>query len=286
MTVDRALGACAAVGPFFAVRTGPAGDGRGPRAEGYVPLAEAYRPAVGCAPPRGAAHDRAVSATGPGRSRHAAPGAPAAGGGPAAGPPAALPARIDAVAGSTGTGERRVAGSLAFQGLAARLWSVALGPAALAGQVPDLRPDALWWNPDRLAPDDLWLPGPVREVPGPDGAAPRLRRTVLSDHLLPLHRATVEASGVSGALLWGNAASALAGSLRVLHGWCLGRERPDAARRAVTLAAALLAEPPLRAAGHWQRGPERDFRRRSCCLYYRVPGGGLCGDCALPRRPG
>jgi ferric iron reductase protein FhuF len=24
-----------------------------------------------------------------------------------------------------------------------------------------------------------------------------------------------------------------------------------------------------------------DFRRNSCCLYYRLPGGGKCGDCAL-----
>ncbi|WP_250213408.1 (2Fe-2S)-binding protein [Acrocarpospora catenulata] len=23
------------------------------------------------------------------------------------------------------------------------------------------------------------------------------------------------------------------------------------------------------------------FVRRSCCLYYRVPGGGTCGDCVL-----
>jgi hypothetical protein len=28
-----------------------------------------------------------------------------------------------------------------------------------------------------------------------------------------------------------------------------------------------------------------DFRRRSCCLYYRIPGGGRCGDCALDRAP-
>ena len=29
-------------------------------------------------------------------------------------------------------------------------------------------------------------------------------------------------------------------------------------------------------------GPDGEgFRRRSCCLYYRVPGGGLCGDCVL-----
>jgi FhuF-like iron-sulfur protein len=28
-------------------------------------------------------------------------------------------------------------------------------------------------------------------------------------------------------------------------------------------------------------GAGLSFRRRSCCLYYRVPGGGLCGDCTL-----
>ncbi|MGH3614812.1 MAG: (2Fe-2S)-binding protein [Pseudonocardia sp.] len=26
------------------------------------------------------------------------------------------------------------------------------------------------------------------------------------------------------------------------------------------------------------------FRRRSCCLYYRVRDGGLCGDCVLLSR--
>ncbi|TDC76951.1 ferric iron reductase, partial [Actinomadura sp. 7K507] len=23
------------------------------------------------------------------------------------------------------------------------------------------------------------------------------------------------------------------------------------------------------------------FVRHNCCLYYRVPGGGMCGDCGL-----
>jgi iron complex transport system ATP-binding protein len=27
------------------------------------------------------------------------------------------------------------------------------------------------------------------------------------------------------------------------------------------------------------------YRRTSCCLYYRVPGGGLCGDCVLTTQP-
>ncbi|MGB3523980.1 MAG: (2Fe-2S)-binding protein, partial [Mycobacterium sp.] len=28
-----------------------------------------------------------------------------------------------------------------------------------------------------------------------------------------------------------------------------------------------------------------DYRRASCCLFYRTPGGGLCGDCALTHKP-
>ncbi|MFC0602397.1 (2Fe-2S)-binding protein [Streptomyces palmae] len=255
----------------------------------------------------------------------------------------ALRARIEAVAAGLGTGEPRVAASLAFQGLAARLWSLGLGPAALRGQVPDLRPDGLWWNPDRLAPEDLWLPTPnavsgsvpgvpsdgVRDVSsgaGPDpllgggpgalcggapgslpggeprvlpGGAPnpltggtpdalvgRLYDAVLTAHLVPLLHATRAVGRMSEALLWGNAASALAGTARVLVQWCRDTGRQAAAERAKDLTRALLARPPLHRSGGWRLGPERDFRRLSCCLYYRVPGGGLCGDCALRRRPG
>jgi iron complex transport system ATP-binding protein len=28
------------------------------------------------------------------------------------------------------------------------------------------------------------------------------------------------------------------------------------------------------------------YRRTSCCLYYRAPRGGLCGDCVLTSKPG
>ncbi|ETB50192.1 hypothetical protein O974_04420, partial [Mycobacterium avium 11-0986] len=30
-------------------------------------------------------------------------------------------------------------------------------------------------------------------------------------------------------------------------------------------------------------GPPLDFRRASCCLFYRLPGGSVCGDCVLDR---
>ena len=33
-------------------------------------------------------------------------------------------------------------------------------------------------------------------------------------------------------------------------------------------------------------GDGLSFRRRSCCLYYRLPGGALCGDCGLARPSG
>ncbi len=248
--MDRTLRDVAEVGPFFAVRTGPGETGAdgggsaddGPRAHGYRPLAELY-----ATDPRRAVH--------PVRERAAD------------------------VAGRLGTPELRVGASLAFQGLAARLWSVALGAAVLAGRVPDMAADRVWWNPALSAPNDLWLPHPSA-LPDSDDLAGQLAGTVLAGHLVPLHRATREACPVSGGLLWGNAGSALAGSLRVLHTWCVARGRTAEARSALDLTARLFQEPLLSGTGTLDAG-DVSFVRRSCCLYYRVPGGGLCGDCVL-----
>jgi ferric iron reductase protein FhuF len=87
-------------------------------------------------------------------------------------------------------------------------------------------------------------------------------------------------------LVWGNAASALAGTLRA------GSLRPVQAAPITGLVGALLAMEPLAGTGFFTERPSggvlrpEAFRRRGCCLYYRVPpGGGLCGDCALLPRP-
>jgi hypothetical protein len=193
-------------------------------------------------------------------------------------PAGALRDRVDLVAGRLGTGEARVAASLAFQGLAGRLWSLALGPAALTGYVPDLAPERLWWHSGLSAPDELWLPDPAA-LPGWAGAG----LAVLYGHLVPLVRATRAVCPVSERLLWGNAGSALAGTVAVLRGWCRARGRPEAAERVAALARELFADPLLRDTGTPADGSSGapSFMRRSCCLYYRVPGGGLCGDCAL-----
>ncbi|MEU8675328.1 (2Fe-2S)-binding protein [Streptomyces sp. NPDC048560] len=201
-----------------------------------------------------------------------------------AGDLAPLTARVDTVAARLRTPERRVAASIAHLGLAARLWSVALGPAALSGRLPDLSPGRLLWDPAHSAPDDLRLPDtPTTWSTGtPEATAERIREVVQFGHLVPLADALRAEVAISPRLLWGNAGSALAGAVRELVGWARVHGRPDAASRARSLAAELFGHPDLCSTGA-PHGPA--FRRRSCCLYYRCPGGGLCGDCVLEHLP-
>ncbi len=196
--------------------------------------------------------------------------------------------RVEIVAERLGTADRRVAASIAFQGIAGRLTSIALGSAVLTGRVPDLAGGDLRWHPARSAPDDLLLPAPAAVAPAADpaGQAERISAAVLHGLLVPLHHATRAATPVSARLLWGNAASSLAGSLRVLHTWCLEHNRPQDADHALALTRALFRDPLLRDTGTLRRtrgGPV--FERRTCCLYYRVAGGGMCGDCVLRHPP-
>ncbi|MDK1342485.1 (2Fe-2S)-binding protein [Streptomyces sp. 378] len=186
--------------------------------------------------------------------------------------------RVRKVATSLRVPESRVAASVTHQGLAARLWSVALGCAALYGGVPDLDARLLHWDADGSAPDDLWLSG-VRPLPGD---APTVADVVLHGHLVPLAAALRAHHRLAPGLLRGNAASALAGAARELDRWARRHDRTDVAVRARSLTEELLAHPLLAGAGTLTGSA---FRRRSCCLYYRVPGGGVCGDCCFTRPP-
>ncbi|AYG79217.1 hypothetical protein DWB77_01327 [Streptomyces hundungensis] len=213
-----------------------------------------------------------------GRAEH--PGVPLAA--VYAGRTAPLTSRIDTVAARLRAPERRVAASIAHLGLAARLWSIALGPAALHGAVPDLTADRLSWDAGRSSPDDLLLApgGEAREA-----TVECLVETVLEGHLAPLGEAVRRDTPVSAALLRGNAGSALAGAVRELHGWARKAGRPEVGERARALGAALFAHPALADTGTLAFAPGPAFRRRSCCLYYRCPDGGLCGDCVFERPP-
>lgn len=177
----------------------------------------------------------------------------------------ALDRSIVDVARRLGTSERRVAASIFFQGLAARLWSPVVAGELLFDTRVGFTPASTWWHPtDGCSADPASLGhGSVDEV-WPDLLAPLAARI----------RSLV---GLSSRILLGNAASALAGSLSVLT-----REHPEVADAAVGLLRRHLAVgSPLAGAG--VMSDENRFTRRSCCLYYRVPGGGLCGDCVLAR---
>ncbi|MEU0215389.1 (2Fe-2S)-binding protein, partial [Streptomyces sp. NPDC006265] len=112
--------------------------------------------------------------------------------------------------------------------------------------------------------------------------APTLADVVLHGHLVPLAAALRAHHRLAPGLLRGNAASALAGAARELDRWARRHGRTEIAVRARSLTAELLAHPLLTGAGNLDG---TTFRRRSCCLYYRVPGGGVCGDCCFTRPP-
>ncbi|MER7837121.1 (2Fe-2S)-binding protein [Streptomyces sp. NPDC096040] len=189
--------------------------------------------------------------------------------------------RVGLVADRLRNPELRVAASIAHQALAARLWSVALGCAARYDGLPDLDPRLLRWDAGATAPDDLWL---TEVRPLPAGAGPAtLADVVVHGHLEPLAEALRARYGVATGLLWGNAGSALAGAARELDRWARADGRTEVADRTRTLVDALFAHPLLSPSGI-RTGPA--FRRRSCCLYYRVPGGGVCGDCCFTQPPG
>ncbi|MFI0981118.1 IucA/IucC family C-terminal-domain containing protein [Streptomyces sp. NPDC021093] len=196
-----------------------------------------------------------------------------------AGDTAPLAFRIDKVAARLRAPERRVAASIAHLGIVARLWSVALGSAALYDAVPDLAAEGLHWDPDGSTPDDLLLAAPVRELPA---TAETLRTTLVDGHLLPLAEAFRRDGNISPQLLWGNAGSALAAAVSQLRLWARDTERPEVGKRAAVIAHELFALPDLNSTGALKAG---SFRRNSCCLYYRCPAGGLCGDCVFDSAP-
>lgn len=190
----------------------------------------------------------------------------------------ALAAMVEDHARRLRTDERRVAGSILFQGLSARLWSPVIGCAA-EGLLLDLDPTlARWWRRPE-GPIGLHVPDPGGwQLPDPARSAELVADAVLERHLRPMVHALRRVVQIAEGLLWGNVASALMGAVLVTE--LSGRDGAGATR---ALARALLELPTLRGTGTFGVGAE--FRRTSCCLYYRVPGGTLCGDCGLQTSP-
>lgn len=184
--------------------------------------------------------------------------------------PQPLRDRIAHVGRVLGAGER-VAASITFQGLAARVLSAPFATVAVHGLLPDLTADALYWRPSATGLWPLWCADPAARDPSD------LAALLIDEHLTPLVAAVRAQVSISERVLWGSVASSVASGKRLVG-----------TVRATAVAERLLATGPL--AGTGDRlppvGPDCDwsFRRRSCCLYYRAPNGGLCGDCVLSAR--
>ncbi|CRZ19128.1 (2Fe-2S)-binding protein [Mycolicibacterium neworleansense] len=177
---------------------------------------------------------------------------------------------VSATAQRCGTTDLRIGASLVQFSHASRLWSPLLACALRYGVLPDLT------DLQRHAGStELRLPVPVG-APVDGALPPQLYRRVVSEHLEPL------AAGlrvkIAPRLLYGNAAAALVAAAHEL-----ARVRPELRDDVVAVTESLLGTGDLAGTGDLTG---LTFRRRSCCLYYRVPGGSNCGDCSLTRPRG
>jgi FhuF 2Fe-2S C-terminal domain len=177
--------------------------------------------------------------------------------------------------------EERAAASIYFLGLAARLVSPALGSAVVTGAVPQLALSDVWWQPVAGGPIPIALTnGLLREATSPDLLADLLYDDVVATTVTPLAAVVQREFHLSPQVVWGNVASAIAGAAKMI-----GVARPDLASQAAQLADRLLSRGLLSGTGRFVQPdpalPERHFVRNNCCLFYRLPGGGLCADCVL-----
>jgi hypothetical protein len=172
----------------------------------------------------------------------------------------------------------RACASTHFLGLASRLLAPALGTAAIAGVVPVLTVGSLGWQRVSGGP----IPMALFEASEAGGTqlAPAIFDAVIDPVLRPLAEAFEQTFQLSPQVLWGNVGSALAGAAGMLN-----RTTATTTHDPVEIAVALGRIGPLRDMGSWDQPDPNDARRffvrNNCCLFYKIPGGGTCGDCVL-----
>ncbi|OMC02939.1 (2Fe-2S)-binding protein [Mycolicibacterium fortuitum] len=168
----------------------------------------------------------------------------------------------------------KAAASSVHLSITARLLSPVVGAAVCLGSVPVLTLDSLFWQQDSSHRPALGTLGAesVTEA-DPHRAAATITESLIGTVFSLLNNTMRLAESLSPQVMWGNIASAANGAVTVL-----AQSRPDAEARGRELIHALISTDPLR--GTADLVGQR-FRRRNCCLFYQVPGGGYCGDCVL-----
>lgn len=179
--------------------------------------------------------------------------------------------------------ELRMAASSFHLNAVARLLSPMFGCAVLAEASPDLGAENLVWRPGPTHSLEVGVRAWVGGASLPDAAlVERMHDGVIDGPVAALGVALAEATGLSRKVLWGNVASAVNGAFLVLRG-----QRPDDEDRAHELMKAIVVHGQLEDAGRFlpDEWDEDRFSRNNCCLFYRLPGAGMCGDCVLAERP-
>jgi len=174
--------------------------------------------------------------------------------------------------------EPRVAASTHALALVSRLAAPAVATGALTSTVVAPVLGEVFWRPvDRgPVPFAYRCPELVR-AESPDELATAIHDHVIAPIIAPLVDAFADTFHLSHQVLWGNVASAIAGAATMIRS-----ARPDHAADAIELAAALTSTPMLAGSGQYRETDgQRFFIRNNCCLFYRIPGGGFCGDCVL-----
>ncbi|MCW2547704.1 MAG: hypothetical protein JWN96_2164 [Mycobacterium sp.] len=192
-----------------------------------------------------------------------------------------LDAQLGVTGALLGTEERRTVASILQLGAAAALCSPLLAVAALEGYVPALAPQTLDFCYPTRGPLQLALhaiaPASTHPALLPE-LADQLISVALDGLLATFTEALTAVEPLPEQTLAGNAFSSLAAAARLI-------EPPAAGRRARALVDLMARRSPLLAGAgelHWQQpGGHQYFRRHNCCLFYRIPGAGTCGDCIL-----
>lgn len=178
--------------------------------------------------------------------------------------------------------ETRVAASSFHLNSVAKILSPVFGCAVLSDAVPDMSAENLAWQPGETHNLEVGARAHIGEVGLSDREmVERIHAGVLEGAVAQLGDAIHAATGLSQKVMWGNVASAFNGAFLVLRG-----QRPDDEDRAFELMRAIVEHGRLEPAGRFlpDEWDEARFSRNNCCLFYRLPGRGLCGDCVLAER--
>jgi FhuF-like iron-sulfur protein len=168
----------------------------------------------------------------------------------------------------------RLAASSFQLNVVSRLISPAVGAAAAFGMVPLLTPTSVRWYTTGHHTPQFGVAGLDWVLaPTPSRAAEVMSRSILATVVGPLADTLRSTASLSTHVSWGNAISAANGAVTVMS-----MSRPDLEPTGRALVRALLDTGSLTGTGRFAGG---QFVRRSCCLFYQAPGGGLCGDCVL-----